>query len=159
MAKNADACIVFWDGESSGTKSMIEEAKKHQLPLKIVNMNFKIGEGYAKNCCLIKFEAEVSMNGKPTKLGKELIVGVKGVDPLTQAIAALRVKQEEALAGNNGFYFVDSDVKILEIDGEVYTDEDKSIELEPHITNYEQQREILERPETAEAEQDAPSAE
>jgi len=31
MAKNADALLAIWDGNSSGTKSMIELAKKYKL--------------------------------------------------------------------------------------------------------------------------------
>ena len=31
MAKIADACIVFWDGESRGSKHMIEISKEHGL--------------------------------------------------------------------------------------------------------------------------------
>lgn len=37
MAKYADACIVFWDGKSKGTKHMIDLALKYQLDLKIIN--------------------------------------------------------------------------------------------------------------------------
>lgn len=33
MAKYADACIVFWDGKSKGTDSMIKLAKRHNLRL------------------------------------------------------------------------------------------------------------------------------
>lgn len=36
MAKYADACIVFWDGRSRGTKHMIDIARERDLPLKIV---------------------------------------------------------------------------------------------------------------------------
>lgn len=36
MAKYADACLVFWDGKSSGSKHMIGLAKKHNLILKVV---------------------------------------------------------------------------------------------------------------------------
>ncbi|WP_137743370.1 DUF2493 domain-containing protein [Robertmurraya siralis] len=36
MAKYADACIVFWDGASKGTKHMIDLAKREGLDLKIV---------------------------------------------------------------------------------------------------------------------------
>lgn len=36
MAQNADACIVFWDGVSRGTKHMIDLAKKYNLHLKVV---------------------------------------------------------------------------------------------------------------------------
>ena len=31
MAENADALIAFWDGKSSGTKNMIDQAHKHYL--------------------------------------------------------------------------------------------------------------------------------
>lgn len=36
MANYANACIVFWDGESKGTKHMIDLAKKNDLDLKII---------------------------------------------------------------------------------------------------------------------------
>ena len=36
MAKYATHCIVFWDGESRGTKHMIDLANKHNLELTIV---------------------------------------------------------------------------------------------------------------------------
>lgn len=36
MARYATACIVFWDGESKGTKHMINLAKQYKLKLKIV---------------------------------------------------------------------------------------------------------------------------
>ena len=35
MAEYADALIAFWDGESKGTKHMIDLAKKHKLKVKI----------------------------------------------------------------------------------------------------------------------------
>ena len=35
MAENADALIAYWDGESRGTKNMIEEAKKRGLKIPI----------------------------------------------------------------------------------------------------------------------------
>lgn len=35
MAEYADACIVFWDGKSRGTKNMIDEAIKNKLHLMI----------------------------------------------------------------------------------------------------------------------------
>lgn len=37
MARFADACVCFWDGKSTGTKHMIETAKRHHLKLRIVN--------------------------------------------------------------------------------------------------------------------------
>ncbi|PGO60765.1 hypothetical protein CN981_08485 [Priestia megaterium] len=36
MAKYADACVVFWDGKSNGTKHMIDLAKREGLKLKVV---------------------------------------------------------------------------------------------------------------------------
>ncbi len=36
MAKFADACIVFWDGKSRGTKHMIDLAEREGLELKVV---------------------------------------------------------------------------------------------------------------------------
>ena len=37
MADNADALIVFWDGQSRGTKNMIETVKKKGLAVKIIH--------------------------------------------------------------------------------------------------------------------------
>lgn len=37
MAKYAEACIVFWDGKSKGTKHMIDLAKRYGIILKVVN--------------------------------------------------------------------------------------------------------------------------
>lgn len=37
LAQDADACIAVWDGESPGTRSMIEEAFRERLPTHIVN--------------------------------------------------------------------------------------------------------------------------
>lgn len=36
MAKYADACVVFWDGKSPGTKHMIDLATKEQLKLRVI---------------------------------------------------------------------------------------------------------------------------
>lgn len=36
MASEADMCIIFWDGKSRGTQSMINEAKKANLVLKVI---------------------------------------------------------------------------------------------------------------------------
>lgn len=36
MARYADALIAFWDGESRGTKNMIEEAEKLGLPVRVL---------------------------------------------------------------------------------------------------------------------------
>lgn len=35
MAEYADACVVFWDGTSPGTKMMIDLAREYNLPLRI----------------------------------------------------------------------------------------------------------------------------
>lgn len=35
MAQNADALVAFWDGESRGTKHMIDLAKKYHLKVRI----------------------------------------------------------------------------------------------------------------------------
>lgn len=37
MARYADACVVFWDGKSAGTKHMIETAKRMNLKLRVIN--------------------------------------------------------------------------------------------------------------------------
>ena len=36
MAAHADALVAFWDGKSRGTRDMIEKAKEHNLPVRIV---------------------------------------------------------------------------------------------------------------------------
>lgn len=36
MAKEADALVAFWDGNSRGTKHMIDLAKKYNLKLRVV---------------------------------------------------------------------------------------------------------------------------
>lgn len=41
MAKEADACICFWDGQSTGTAHMIKMAKKYKLQLKIVEFEYE----------------------------------------------------------------------------------------------------------------------
>lgn len=38
MAKYADGCIVLWDGESKGSKHMIDLAKEYNLELMIVTL-------------------------------------------------------------------------------------------------------------------------
>lgn len=35
MARNADALVAFWDGKSSGTKSMIQLAQKYNLQTRV----------------------------------------------------------------------------------------------------------------------------
>lgn len=35
MAKNADALIAFWDGQSKGTKNMIDQALQHGLEVHV----------------------------------------------------------------------------------------------------------------------------
>lgn len=36
MVKEADAAIIFWDGQSRGTKNLIEEANRHGLKVWII---------------------------------------------------------------------------------------------------------------------------
>lgn len=36
MAKISDACVVFWDGVSKGSKNMINLAEKYNLKLRII---------------------------------------------------------------------------------------------------------------------------
>jgi hypothetical protein len=38
LAEVADACIVFWDGTSKGSKHMIDIAQKHGLLVKVINL-------------------------------------------------------------------------------------------------------------------------
>jgi len=39
MAEYADALIAFWDGNSKGTKHMIDTAKEKGLPVKVITYN------------------------------------------------------------------------------------------------------------------------
>lgn len=39
MAQNADALVALWDGESRGTKHMIDIAGQHFLPTRIISLN------------------------------------------------------------------------------------------------------------------------
>ena len=39
MAQNADALVALWDGESQGTKHMIDIAGQHFLPTRIISLN------------------------------------------------------------------------------------------------------------------------
>jgi hypothetical protein len=39
MAKNATHLVAFWDGESNGTKHMIEQARKHGLNVRVVEVD------------------------------------------------------------------------------------------------------------------------
>lgn len=36
MAQNADALVAFWNGESRGTKYMIDLAKRYNLKVRII---------------------------------------------------------------------------------------------------------------------------
>lgn len=38
MAKTATHCVCFWDGKSPGTANMIENAKKYNLLLRVINI-------------------------------------------------------------------------------------------------------------------------
>lgn len=40
MAENATHLLAFWDGESSGTKNMIFEAKKRNLGVRVVRFDY-----------------------------------------------------------------------------------------------------------------------
>ena len=39
MAQNADALVALWDGQSRGTKHMIDIAGRHSLPTRIISLN------------------------------------------------------------------------------------------------------------------------
>lgn len=49
MAKNADALIAFWDGQSKGTKLMIDLAKDHGLAVRVINTNNNTVSSVLKN--------------------------------------------------------------------------------------------------------------
>ena len=36
MARYSDACVCFWDGQSKGTKHMIDLSKKYNLKLRVI---------------------------------------------------------------------------------------------------------------------------
>ena len=38
MVQNADAVVAFWDNESTGTKNLIECAKKTGVPCTVINI-------------------------------------------------------------------------------------------------------------------------
>ncbi|MBQ2404289.1 MAG: hypothetical protein II280_02615 [Lachnospiraceae bacterium] len=38
MVKTADAVLVFWDNESSGTRNIIECARAENIPCKVINI-------------------------------------------------------------------------------------------------------------------------
>ncbi len=38
MAENADALVAFWNGESHGTKHMIDTAKRYGLQIRIIEV-------------------------------------------------------------------------------------------------------------------------
>ena len=42
MAKNAEALIAFWDGESKGTKHMIDTAKKRGLTIHVMRTDQEV---------------------------------------------------------------------------------------------------------------------
>ncbi len=37
MAQNADAVVAFWDGQSRGTKHMIDTASAYELPVRVIH--------------------------------------------------------------------------------------------------------------------------
>ena len=44
MADYADACVVFWDGESRGSKHMMDIAKRMGMPLRVIKYRSQQGE-------------------------------------------------------------------------------------------------------------------
>lgn len=49
MAKNADALIAFWDGQSKGTRLMIDLAKDHDLAVRVINTDNNTVSSVSKN--------------------------------------------------------------------------------------------------------------
>lgn len=47
MSEHADALVAFWDGESRGTKNMIDLAHEAGLPVRVVIVQIKKGSGGA----------------------------------------------------------------------------------------------------------------
>ncbi|MCD8387648.1 MAG: DUF2493 domain-containing protein [Bacteroidales bacterium] len=43
MARISSALVAFWDGQSRGTKNMIELARKHGLRVKVVRFDKNVG--------------------------------------------------------------------------------------------------------------------
>jgi hypothetical protein len=44
MAEYADACIVFWDGSSTGTGDMIKKAKARKIPCRVIKVGINLEE-------------------------------------------------------------------------------------------------------------------
>ena len=51
MAKKADACVVFWDGKSKGSKHMIDIAKEFKIPVRVVEYKNYLKQKDAYQCC------------------------------------------------------------------------------------------------------------
>lgn len=47
MATHADGCLVFWDGNSRGSESMIALAIKAKIKTMVVELNYKELEGFS----------------------------------------------------------------------------------------------------------------
>lgn len=46
MAQNADALVAFWDGNSPGTKNMIETAQRYGLAIRVIRYSKKKEDDY-----------------------------------------------------------------------------------------------------------------
>lgn len=87
IAKVANACVCFWDGKSTGTKSMIELAKKYKLQVRVVIYDpYELLEcsskGYTKLSALF---AKVTIFGKTQSIEKhyQLSKRFRGEEPPT----------------------------------------------------------------------------
>lgn len=60
MADNADALIAFWDGQSRGTKNMIETAKMKGLEIRTINTNRSQAAAVTVDPKIAKLRAETS---------------------------------------------------------------------------------------------------
>lgn len=60
MADNADALIAFWDGQSRGTKNMIETAKRKGLVIRTIDTNRRKTAAMTDDPKIAKLRAETS---------------------------------------------------------------------------------------------------
>lgn len=60
MADNADALIAFWDGQSRGTKNMIETARRKGLAVRIIDTNRSRAATATVDPKIAKLRAETS---------------------------------------------------------------------------------------------------
>ena len=76
MADNADALIAFWDGQSRGTKNMIETAKMKGLEIRTINTNRSQAAAVTVDPKIAKLRAETSQYAIEHITGKGMHTGI-----------------------------------------------------------------------------------